>query len=119
MGGLRDMDGESQKSLQVRPDDVIDGFAEGSVVITTRMLQGEDGDVRSVEIEGDAETLRYLGRLFLAQADYPADCGFGLSPRSGGYALFSANAEVGIYIHRLPCMDEEEFKARKTPSDVP
>ena len=68
-----------------------------------------------IEIEGDAFSLRFLGRLILAQAEFPLDCGYGISPRGAGNILFSAQAELGIYIHRLPCMDEEQTAKGEQP----
>ena len=94
--------------MPIRPDDVSGEFPEGSIQLTTRMLPPEcDGDVPSVEIEGDARSLEYLGKLILAQAAFDMDCGYGISPKGGGSAFFGGAAGVGIYIHRLPCMDEE------------
>ena len=93
----------------IPPDHVLDQFPEGRIVLTTRTIPPSgDEDVPMIEIEGDAEALRFLGRLILAQADYPFDCGYGISPRGPGCILFSANSELGIYIHRLPCMDQDQ-----------
>ncbi len=93
----------------IRPDDVLEEFPEGRIVLTTRTIpRSADGDVPMIEIEGDAESLRFLGRLILAQADFPLDCGYGISPQGAGRIVFSANAELGIYIHRIPCMDQEQ-----------
>ena len=98
-----------EKESFIRPDDVLDEFPEGRIVLTTRTIPPlSAGDVPMIEIEGDAEALRFLGRLILAQADFPLDCGYGISPRGAGRIVFSANAELGIYIHRLPCMDQDQ-----------
>jgi len=57
-----------------------------------------------VLVEGDEESLQFLGELFLAQAKQSnRDCGFQISPTGAGKGLFSPNANRGIYIHRIPC----------------
>ncbi|MEZ5357138.1 MAG: hypothetical protein R2762_31250, partial [Bryobacteraceae bacterium] len=100
------MDGEMSN---IRPDDVLDDFREGSIDLTTRTIPASgQGDVPMIEIEGDADSLRFLGRLILAQADFPLDCGYGISPRGAGSIVFSPKAELGIYLHRIPCMDQEQ-----------
>jgi hypothetical protein len=52
------------------------------------------------------EALRFLARLVAAQAEFSADCGFEIGPRSAGNALFTSDSDLGIYIHRTPCKDQ-------------
>ena len=89
-----------------RPDDVSDDFDKGSIQLTTRLVESADPDgMPTLIIEGDASSLEYLGRLILSQAKYDLDCGYGIDPKGAGSAFFTEQAAVGIYIHRLPCMD--------------
>src|SRR5215469_7269671 len=57
-----------------------------------------------VLIEGDWQTLLFLADLILARALDPSDCGYQMAPGGPGNALFEARSEIGIYIHRLPCV---------------
>ena len=91
----------------IRPDDVSDIFPEGAIKLTTRLLPAiSKNDVPVVEIEGDALSLEYLAKLISAQAAFPLDCGYGIAPRGAGNVFFKKGSTIGIYIHRLPCMDE-------------
>lgn len=81
------------------PDEVCGVFADGPDRITFRRL--EDG---MVLIEGNAAALRFLSNLLLVQASFEKDCGFQISPDGAGRALFSKNSDLGIYIHRTPCV---------------
>jgi hypothetical protein len=77
----------------------------GSIKLFTKLLRPTvDGETARIWIEGHRLSLEYLGKLILAQAVFPLDCKFGISPRSGGSAFFKKGAKVGIVIHRLPCM---------------
>jgi hypothetical protein len=93
-----------------RPDDVSDRFPEGSIKLKTHLVSPESngGDAPTVVIEGDELSLEYLGRLILAQAKYRYDCGFGISPKSAGNVFFKSGARIGLYIHRLPCLEKKE-----------
>ena len=53
-------------------------------------------------MEGSAATLKYLADLILAVVS-DDDCGFQLDPRN---KAFSKLSEFGLYIHRLPCVNE-------------
>ena len=98
-----------EKPKYFRPDDVLDQFPEGRVCITTRIISSTSVEgVPTVLIEGDVLSLRFLGQMILAQAEFPLDCGYGISPRGPGKAVFSPKAELGIYVHRLPCMDTDD-----------
>jgi len=71
----------------IRPDEVYAQFPEGAI---------------KLKIEGDALSLQYFARLVLAQAAFPSDCGFEISPTGPGSKFFDNDSQVGIYIHRLP-----------------
>jgi hypothetical protein len=59
-----------------------------------------------VLIEGTREGLEFLGRLLLSQAKYAKDCGFHLGPSGPGKALFGRGATIGLYLHRVPCLND-------------
>jgi hypothetical protein len=88
------------------PDHVCASFAEGGGQITIKML-----DTENILIEGSATALEFLGRLLQAQAAFPKDCGFQISPIGAGNALFSPSSSLGIYIHRLPCEHRGHLEA--------
>lgn len=83
------------------PDELCASFGESPTKLTVRMLGDSD-----ILIEGTKEALEFFGKLVLAQAQYSKDCGFSISPHGAGSALFSETSAVGLYIHRLPCMEQ-------------
>ena len=83
------------------PDKVCSIYADKGVRIRTGRIPGG-----LVLFEGDAEALEFVGKLFLAQARDQNSCADHLSPRGAGSALFTKNSSVGIYIHRLPCLEK-------------
>ena len=92
----------------INPDDV--PFPRGAVKLMTRIIPAEPVEppgesVPTVLIEGNALSLEFFGKWVLKQAGFLLDCGVGISPKGAGNALFKKGAEVGIYIHRLPCMN--------------
>ncbi len=84
------------------PDQVCSEFSKGSSKVSIRSL-----DEDMVLIEGDTETLLFLGNLFIAQAKFQKDCGFQISPSGAGSSLFASNATKGLYIHRIPCENHD------------
>jgi hypothetical protein len=82
------------------PDEVCGSYADQNVKITCRRIDGG-----LVLLEGSQEALEFLSRLILAQADFAMDCGFQLAPDGPGGALFNKQSDLGIYIHRLPCVE--------------
>jgi|HubBroStandDraft_6_1064221.scaffolds.fasta_scaffold22781_5 hypothetical protein len=56
-----------------------------------------------VLIEGNSDSLKFLAHILLALTD-EEDCGFQISPKSAGKAWFAKDAQLGIYLHRLPCV---------------
>jgi len=96
----------------IRPDDVSEQFVEGSIRLHTRLLPAQSGDAPIVVIEGDKNSLTYLGKLILAQANYELDDGYGISPKSAGLAFFNPDDQVGLYILRLP--DSSDVSIERT-----
>jgi hypothetical protein len=95
----------TRKSRVKRPDDVSDDFPDGAIKLFTKLLNPTpDGEAARLLIEGDKTSLEYLGRMILAQAAFPLDCSYGISPRSAGRAFFKRGSKLGIVIHRLPCL---------------
>ncbi|MGH9875386.1 MAG: hypothetical protein ACRD9S_23265 [Pyrinomonadaceae bacterium] len=81
-------------------DEVCASYATRGTKVTCRTMDD------SVLIEGDRETLEFLGNLILAQAGDVDCCHKSIAPNAAGSALFTTQSNVGIYIHRLPCDHE-------------
>jgi hypothetical protein len=56
-----------------------------------------------VLIEGDNESLRFLGELLIAFAEGDWGCSYDLHPKRAGSAHFSEASTVGLYFHKKPC----------------
>ncbi len=82
------------------------------------MVKPVPADPNLILIEGDEVTFEFLGKLFLAHAKAINGCGFQFGPKYAGNALFSKQATLGLYLHRLPC-DNQTIKVpeplRKSP----
>jgi hypothetical protein len=91
-----------------------DKFPDGAIKLNTRILEPDgENDVPYVLIEGDARSLEWLGQVFLTQAK-DEDCGRQFAPRGPGSAFFNKRkAKLGIYIHRLPCVNEAAKKMHR------
>ena len=99
-------DSKEATKKTIRPDDVADQFPEGAIRLFTKFLPPtRDGAKARLWIEGDKPSLEYLGKMILAQAEFPSDCLYGISPKGAGGALFDRKAQVGIVVHRQPCMN--------------
>jgi hypothetical protein len=85
------------------PDAVCKEYAKKRVRIKSSITKGE-----YVLIEGNAQALEFVGKLFLAQAKFKSDCGFQMSPNGAGGGLFKKGSKIGLYIHRLPCLNKKE-----------
>ena len=98
-------------NLKSRPDDICEQHAGQNSKITVKMLDND-----TVLFEGDAQSLKFMGKLFLAIAQ-AKDTGFQLSPTGAGKLFFTAESSHGLYIHRLEeqkgdnqhCCKEMEF----------
>ncbi len=91
----------------VRPDDVIAHYHGTGADLTIRVLPGdeEEGLSPTVLIEGDRKAFLFLVDLLIAQTADTLDCGIEIRLRQPG--LLSSRSECGLYIHSLPCTDEQ------------
>jgi hypothetical protein len=89
------------------PDNVCTEFADRARSLAIRLA-----DPSTVLIEGDPESLRFLGELLVAQASYESDCGFEISPKGPGSAFFANRSGLGLYVHRIPCPHAGSSKQR-------
>ena len=87
------------------PEDILDEFADRGVKLNIKHLDDD-----TVLIEADRESLEFLSRLLLAQAN-SADCGLQIGPSGAGSAWFADSATLGLYVHRLPCDPHHETTA--------
>jgi hypothetical protein len=83
------------------PDALCAGFPQKRA-LKVALLPADDDGRDFVLIEGNKAAFEFLGRLFLAHAK-ATDCGFQVSPRGAGSALFKNGSTFGLYLHRLPC----------------
>ena len=95
------------KEIMASPDKVCAYSADKGIRVTIQKMEGDDNWIL---IEGDAEALAFLGHLLISQSEFQKDCGFQLSPKGPGRALFNRKSDTGLYIHRLPCLEK---RARK------
>jgi hypothetical protein len=67
-------------------------------------MPDESGNLSDyVLVEGDKQTLEWLGNLLIEHSRGEHGCGLHFHPRGPGNKNFARTASVGIYIHRLPC----------------
>ena len=92
------------KGIMASPDKLCAYCADKGIKVTVQKMEGDDN---CILIEGDAEALAFLGHLLISQSGFQKDCGFQLSPKGAGWALFNRKSDTGIYIHRLPCLEKE------------
>jgi hypothetical protein len=60
----------------------------------------------TVLIEGTSDSLKFLAHILLALTD-EEDCGFQFSPKGAGKAWYAKDSQLGIYLHRLPCVAKQ------------
>jgi hypothetical protein len=65
----------------------------------------------TVLIEGNAKSLKFLAHILLALTDEKS-CGVEFSPKGAGRAWFAKNAQLGIYLHRLPCVGKRPAQSK-------
>ena len=82
-------------------DEICEAYARKNVKIALRMVDDHND---MILIEGRSDALEFLGNLLLAHAR-GTDCGFQIAPNSAGSSLFDHQSTLGLYIHRLPCVD--------------
>jgi hypothetical protein len=95
------------------PDNTCAKYADtkGMKKVTFQVANWDGKDY--VLIEGEAESLEFIGRVLIAQARSKKGCAFSIGPRTAGYKFFTKNSTHGLYIHRLPCMEEPGRKMAK------
>jgi len=92
----------------VTPNEVCEVFCERGVSLrlearTYELETSEELAQEYIIIEGNAEALRFLGELLVAQATFPNDCHCFIHPSGPGSVFFGDGASCGVSIHRLPC----------------
>lgn len=87
-------------------DAVLQQLAKKNPKISVRHLDG-----KTILIEGNSNSLKFLGYLLLAHAE-ASDCGDQFSPDGARSRLFSKESTLGVYLHRLPC-NEHKLKGAK------
>lgn len=95
------------KKIMNSPDDLCGYFADKGIKLKIQKMEEDDNFVL---IEGQAEALAFLGHLLIAQSELQRDCSFFLSPKGPGRGLFDRKSDMGIYIHRLPCLEKKSKK---------
>lgn len=90
------------------PDDVWELYDGRKVKLTVKMLPEEKPEgLPWILLEGDRTSLEWLADLILASAAFEKDCGFFVAPDGPGSKFFNKKkSEFGIYIHRLPCIEQ-------------
>ncbi len=87
------------------PDEVCSEYSDKKVALSIKKLGKED-----ILIEGNAISLEFLGKLFLAESAFQEDCGFSISPTGAGLNFFPKRSKLGLYIHRTPCLERGGVK---------
>jgi hypothetical protein len=102
------------------PDDVCAEYAERQDKNRLTIQTYTDGETGAdmVLIEGEAGALEFLGNVLIAQAQFERDCTFFFGPKTSGFGFFTEDSTHGIYVHRLPCVDEAGFKMAKSKKDT-
>jgi hypothetical protein len=80
------------------PDEICDDYSNKGVKLSVRQIEKD-----YILIEGDTDSLEFLGNLLLAQANFEKDCGLQIAPNGAGSSFFGKDSTFGFYIHRLPC----------------
>jgi hypothetical protein len=79
-----------------------------TVTTFTASEDGESEDIPGVPeefvlLQGDSDSLRFLGQVILAMADGELGGSFFLHPNGAGSAHFSTSSTVGIYLLKKSC----------------
>ena len=67
-------------------------------------------DESYVLIVGDKAAFHWLSDLLAAHADFGKDCGFQMAPNGPGNSFFKKGSKLGVYLHRLPCVEKKSSK---------
>jgi hypothetical protein len=90
------------RKTPISPDSICREFADTSK--DQKLILKIDEVEKMVVFEGSAETLEFIGNLFLAQARFEKDCSFFLGPKGPGNLFFDKTRSThGIYIQRSSC----------------
>ena len=84
--------------------EVLNEFGKKNVKILMRPL-----DKKTILIEGNKDALKFLAQLILAQID-EKDCGLQIGPAAAGSNFFESKSNLGLYIHRVPCVHKRKNK---------
>ena len=87
--------------MKRKTPDAVCGAAQDTIKFKIAPLSE---DPTYVLIEGDKAAFRFLARLFDAHAQAD-DCGFQIGPKCAGKARFKKGSSLGLYLHRLPCVE--------------
>lgn len=106
---------QSRVSRSILPDDVSKLYKRRKVSLTVKVLPEKKREgLPSILLEGNRASLEWLADSILAQASYKGDCGFFFGPDGPGNTFFNKkDSEFGLYIHRLPCLEEAASKRGK------
>ncbi|HEY40734.1 MAG TPA: hypothetical protein G4O18_02620 [Dehalococcoidia bacterium] len=110
------MNSDKERAINISPDKVCAAYAgkKRRKKLALQTYKEEETGADMILIEGEADALEFLGNVLLAQAKFDKDCGFFFGPRTAGNAFFDKNRSThGLYIHRLPCLEEKNLKLAK------
>ena len=94
---------------------ILENHAAKRTKLTVKMFSADRGEPGEEEptpvqeyvlIEGDNESIRFLGELLVAYASGDLGCSFDLHPHGAGSAHFAESSTVGLYIHKKLCEEE-------------
>jgi hypothetical protein len=98
----RSFGGKSSSVKKKTPNQVCVRASQRNVKLTVKQLPE---DKSYVLIEGDKAAFQFLSNLFAAHAE-DEDCGFQIAPNGPGNAFFKKGSKLGLYLHRLPCLEK-------------
>lgn len=79
-------------------------------IYVKRITDGADYKDNMVFIEGDAESLEFLGNLILAKSIEEYEFGCQIGPRVAGKIFFNRDSTHNLYIYRIPPQEEVKIK---------
>jgi len=94
---------------------MLESHAAKSTKLTVQIFSADrsepgEGEPTPVEdyvlIEGDSDSLRFLGELLTAFAAGHLGCSFDLHPKGAGSAHFSEAATLGLCFRIKPCVEQ-------------
>jgi len=98
---------QKRASRSMFPDDVSKLYKKRKVSLMVKVLPEKNREGRpSILLEGNQASLEWLADSILAHARDMRDCGFFFGPGGPGNLFFNKKSEFGLYIHRLPCLEE-------------